>query len=1316
MPTPMRRGLRRARRGAGYLVALAVIAMALVLGVASQLLPLVEQNPERIAAWLGARAGRPVAFDGVRTEWTRRGPLLQLDNLRIGSGAQAFAIGDTEMLVSMYAGLLPGHAFSELRLRDVDLTLERAADGRWNVRGLPGQEQAGADPLEALEGLGELQVIGGKLAVIAPSLGIDARIPRVDLRLRVSGERVRAGIRAWPQPGAAPLDAVLDLDRARGDGRAYAGARRADLSAWSPLLRLAGVGAAAGQGRAQAWAQLRDFRIAQVTVEADLEQVALRSVGRSAGLDSGAAEIRQVLFPKVDARVRWQLVDGGWRLDAPRLRIGRDGQAQSLDGMLMAGGERFALLAPRLDATPLLQVAALTDAIPVELRRWLHRAAPEASLSEIEIVGRGDALRARARIDRFGFAPVGDAPGLRGVAGTLQADAAGFVFEPAADSPVTVDWPRGFTAPHRFRLGGRIAGWRDGGGWRVGSSGLRIDGDGVGVDARGSVWWQGDGSRPWLQLAARVDEMQLTRASAFLVRHRMPPRALQWLDAALLGGRLGDGRALVSGDLDDWPFEAGTGTFEASAALREGVIRFHPDWPAVEAVDATLGFSAEGLAVDGSGALAGVPVEALHADIDRYRGGRLRVTASGGQRAESLLALLRDSPLRRSQAETLDSLSASGPASATFGMTLPLRPGATTEIGGQIQLAGARLADPRWKLAFDRVTGRADYSRHGFRAEDLQVRHGGLPARLSLRAGEGHVLQLANAFEAELDATLAASELLERAPQLAWLQPHLRGDSPWRIGVVVPRAQAAARPQRPATLSLASSLVGTRIDLPEPLRKPAGRALATTVQASLPLEAGEVRVEMGELLSLRARTGKGAAGVRVALGGAPALSPAGAGLVVTGAVERMDALEWLAIARGSGPAGNAAAGGGSSGPGGSMPLRLIDVQAEALQVFGGAFADTRLQVAPAPGGASAVRATGPSLQGALLVPAAATAAVAGAFQKVHWTRPATAGREEAQDGAPGGTAAATTRVAAAAPAGGSAGASADAGLKAPVDPARIPPLQLDIADLRVGQAPLGRTTFRSQPTAAGMRVDTLQSRAPGQSVDVSGTWTGRGAAARTRLDATVASADLGALLGGLGLGGRVAGGDGRMQFQATWPGTPADFAMGALEGRLTLEARDGRLLEVEPGAGRVLGLLSLAELPRRLTLDFRDFFSKGFAFNRIGGTVAFADGVARSDDLAIDGPAAAIEIRGSANLRAQRFDQTIEVRPKAGNLLAAVGAIAGGPVGAAIGAAANAVLQKPLGSIAARTYRVTGPWQEPQVEVINRGQARESAPAMAPPG
>src|SRR5690606_28995202 len=96
-------------------------------------------------------------------------------------------------------------------------------------------------------------------------------------------------------------------------------------------------------------------------------------------------------------------------------------------------------------------------------------------------------------------------------------------------------------------------------------------------------------------------------------------------------------------------------------------------------------------------------------------------------------------------------------------------------------------------------------------------------------------------------------------------------------------------------------------------------------------------------------------------------------------------------------------------------------------------------------------------------------------------------------------------------------------------------------------------------------------------------------------------------------------------------------------------------------------------------------------------------GRARTDLLRIDGPAAEIRISGATDLRAREYDQRIEVLPKTGGVLPAIGAIAGGPVGAAVGAVAQAVLNKPLKQAARTVYRVTGPWEEPVVEVIEKG-------------
>lgn len=1334
MSPRLHRHLHIARRTLWHGLVAAVALMALVFGIASQLLPMAERHPDRIAAFLGERVHRPVAFDRVETRWTRLGPLLRLDNLRLGNGAETLRVGDAEMLVSQYAGLLPGRSFTELRLRGLDLTLERDARGRWQVRGLPGETTPGTDPFAQLEGLGELQVVGGRLAIHAPSLGIDARVPRVDLRLRVDGDRVRIGARAWIRDGVAPVQATLDFDRVAGDGRGHMVARDADLGAWSPLLRFAGAAVEAGTGRAEAWLRLRAHRVAEVQVDGAFERVGLRgapfpaapppqaniaNAGPPAATNNVAAAdaAPRVRLRALALRARWQAMAGGWRLDASRLRID-DGAARVLDGLTIGGGKRQGLRARRLDVGPLLQVAALGDRLPAALRRWFVDAAPRGTATNLLVASAGNALRVSARLDGVGFAPVGHAPGFTGMAGELVGDEAGFAmrFDPRA--PFRFDWPAGFGVPHPARLDGTVAGWREGAGWRFGTGALRVRGSDFGANVRGGMWFQADGTRPWIDLAADLDTTAIPAAKGFWIHHMMAPAAVHWLDGALAGGRIEGAHAIVSGDLDDWPFrnapgDPARGLFQVTARLADATLKFQPDWPAATHVEGDIAFVADGFHVSGKGVLAGVGIRHFDAGIERFGHAPLLVSAQGGGDASRLLALLRDSPLHREYGETLDSLSASGLASVTFGLDLPLhRDEGAAKIDGSVALAGVRMEEKRWKLAFEDARGRAHYGSGGFAAERLAVRHDGAPARLSLRAGD-ETRDPRQAFEAALEGNLAADRLLQRVPELGWLQGRASGRSDWVALLTIPRGaaparSAAARPgaSRPATadqsppahLQLRSNLAGTALDLPAPLAKPAAAVLPATIDTTLPIGEGEVRVVLGRRLALRARSAA-QTGVRVVLGSdTVADPPPPSGLVVTGRTDALDALEWVAVARGGGKTGaqsRAAQSRGvrpdGDGEGEGLALRRMDVTAARLNLLGASFPDTRLQLSRA-GDAIAVQLQGEAINGSVRVPDAEGATVAGRFDRLRWPLPASA---DATGVAP--------------PPSAAAAADGDA-----TDPADIPPLSFDIADLRVGDAVLGETTLRTQPVGSGLRIVRLHAQAPKQAIDGSGDWLGRGAAARTHIAMTVDSNDFGKLLAGLGYGGQLAEGEGRAILDARWPGSPGDFAAPRLEGTLSLDVADGRLTELEPGAGRVLGLLGVAQLPRRLTLDFRDFFDKGFAFDRLHGQVRVSGGKASTDDLAIAGPAAQIGIRGTTDLRAQTFDQSIEVVPRAGNLLTAVGAIAGGPVGAAIGAAANAVLRKPLGQLAAKSYRVTGPWKEPKVEVVNRETAPAGQPARSP--
>ena len=136
-----------------------------------------------------------------------------------------------------------------------------------------------------------------------------------------------------------------------------------------------------------------------------------------------------------------------------------------------------------------------------------------------------------------------------------------------------------------------------------------------------------------------------------------------------------------------------------------------------------------------------------------------------------------------------------------------------------------------------------------------------------------------------------------------------------------------------------------------------------------------------------------------------------------------------------------------------------------------------------------------------------------------------------------------------------------------------------------------------------------------------------------------------------------------------------------------------------------------------MTLDFSDFFAKGFAFNTARGDFTFNDGVARTDNLHIDGPAAEIRVTGVTQMRDKTYDQRVEVLPKAGGVLPVVGFLLGGPAGAAAGAVAQGMFNKPLKQTTRVVYHVTGPWEKPVVTVVEKGPAKGAAASdtTAPP-
>ena len=1310
MSSPLRRRIRHARRFVGYGLLVVLILLATAVGALNQLLPLVERHPDKVADWLADRIGQPVAFEGARGEWTRRGPRFTLQGLSIGAGERRLDIGEAELQVAVYSGLLPGEPLTELKVRDLALVLEQGGDRRWRVAGLPFEPKPGVDPLDTLEALGELQVEHARLTVRSPALKRPLELPRIDLRLRVDGGTVLAGVRAWARTQSPPLAAVADLRREDWSGRLWAGGERLDLSAWSGLMADTGL-VVAGGGRIDLWADIEGQRVVDVRSRADLAPLALGARQPWLRAGDGSLGSPPVAYERANLLARWQANEAGdWQLHAPELHFHEPGRAEPrrLDGLWLAGGERFALQAPRLDLVPVRQWASLSGRVPDGLRQWLHQAAPEGELRDVRVEGGGPAWRGEAVLAELAWQAHAGQPGLQGLAGDIAFDQDGGVMQ-LRRGPVRFDWPGRFREALDFELDGLLGWWRDQDDWTLGASGLDVRGADFGTRLRAELAFQGDGSKPRLDLAADVDTTPVTAAGKFWIEGKMPPATIEWLDGALLEGEVREGRASLGGDLDAWPFREGGGRFDARARVEDARVRFNPAWPDAESMSLEVAFDGPGMTLAGSGAIAGNPVDALSGGIADFKDPRLLLDVRSRTRAENLQALMRASPLEESHGEHLRQARIAGAASVELALDLPLaeRLGGR-RIEGTLDLAEASLADPRWQVEFTGVSGRTRFSAGGFYTEDLQVLFDGQPGVFNLAVGHD-TDDPALAARARLQGEFPIAGLLARHEPLGWLQPHVGGSGRWDIRVDVPAAPEG-QPAPPSRLRVESDLAGVALTLPAPLAKAPEVGLPMRLDVPLPVSAGEVQLRLGDLARLRGRFGEQGelAGVLQLGDEGGSLDLPESGLVVQGRSPTLDAAGWIAFAGAEeAPAPDP---GTQAAPSRGALLRSVDLQVDSLDLMGSPFADTRVRLRRAPQ-AIELGLDGPGVQGQVEVPSAEGAAVRGRFARLHWPAKAMIEPDPASDPDKVGPERLATPD------------EALAALPGPPpeappgqDPGALPALDFEVGDLRVGDLVLGQAQLQARPDGDGLRIERFRTRSAGYSLDASGDWRRTSAGHSRSMFVVDFQADaLEDLLAAFGLGGMVEDGPTTGRLDGYWQGSPGEFSLARFNGRFTVEVGEGALLEVEPGGGgRVLGLISLAEIPRRLTLDFKDFFNKGFGFNTMAGEFVFANGVASTDLLLINGPAAEIRVSGSTDLRAQTYDQRIEVLPKAGGVLPAIGAIAGGPVGAAVGAVAQAVFQKPLKQAARTVYRVTGPWGDPQVEVIEKGPAEPPPPPRQP--
>jgi len=264
---------------------------------------------------------------------------------------------------------------------------------------------------------------------------------------------------------------------------------------------------------------------------------------------------------------------------------------------------------------------------------------------------------------------------------------------------------------------------------------------------------------------------------------------------------------------------------------------------------------------------------------------------------------------------------------------------------------------------------------------------------------------------------------------------------------------------------------------------------------------------------------------------------------------------------------------------------------------------------------------------------------------------------------------------------------------------RLPSMQVDIQRFAYGEIQLGELSFALQSSPAVVQLDDLSLQGELIKLVGHGRWQlypRSYSEAKLQLN----SPDFGHLLKEWQVASSISRGTMQSDLELNWPGRLSEWELAKLDGHMRFEIQDGKLDEVDPGAGRLLGLFSLQALPRRLLLDFSDLFQQGLWFSNIKGDVRIQTGDAFTTNMVMDTDAAEIRINGRTGFIKRDYDQHISVVPNLSGSAPLVGALAFGPQVGAVALLLQRLFRKNINEAARTEYYITGTWEEPKIEKI----------------
>jgi uncharacterized protein (TIGR02099 family) len=852
------------------------------------------------------------------------------------------------------------------------------------------------------------------------------------------------------------------------------------------------------------------------------------------------------------------------------------------------------------------------------------------------------------------------------------------------------------------------------GGWRTGK------GQGSG---RGG-YLPGD-----LELDVQVARVPAVRVARYLPLG-LPESTRRYVAGAVRGGQVRELTARVRGDLWDFPYAGrNDGEFRVRALLEDGLFAYAPGtaqepsaWPAFSHVRGELVFERQGMEIRnaqarlagmGSGQflLSGVSGGIKDFGLDPV----LTLQGQGRGPLGDALQYVQASPLGGWIGHALDKTGAQGDATLQLALRLPLHDLSATTVRGQVDLAGNQLRITPATPLLSNVRARIEFTERGFALRGAKARALGGEAGFDGGTQDDGSIRFTGEGTASAEALRSATEL--------GLVTHFAGNTSGSTAYKMNLAFVHGQPE----LLVTSNLVGMGSTLPVPFAKAADQALPLRVELR-PLTAGgresasareaarepagpreaaraaaardQIRVELGSLLQAQVQRDLSGPEARVLRGGIgvgePAPAPdSGMEMAVNLPSASLDAWRTWAekSARSAGEADH------DGGPG-RISLRVRELQAFGRKLTGVTAVATR--AARERDGATPWR--------------------------VQVEADQVSGRIEYREVQAAGAAAPEGRVYARLSRLSLPQSDASAVESLLDQTTTVPALDVLVEDFELRGKKLGRLEIEAVNRGEGTaprewQLSKFNLTTPEAQLSATGNWTAVNVIAdpatrisarrRTAMSFQLSLADSGATLNRLGLGGTLRGGRGKLSGDIAWFGSPLSPDVPSLSGTLKIGLDAGQFLKAEPGAARLLGVLSLQALPRRLLLDFRDVFQEGFSFDNLSGDVTIAQGAASTRNLRIRGVQALVLMEGSANIARETQDLRVWVVPE---INAGTASLAYAIINPAIGLGTfigQMFLRKPLIEANTREFRITGPWADPKVDRVERQAGAPVPPASA---